>query len=229
MTINVKNESFESFLKTKQNRTLGVRATKDEIYTDEDEYNDLTEFFKQYYPTAFAGPIVRPFYPGGNYEDLTQYPDGCLVFDNPPFSIESEIVKFYNKHNIQYILFAPGNNLNNMYNGCSTWSGCTIHYDAAAFFSQFLTNLDTQPTLHISGDLYNFMRARYYTRYPAKKNVKDMIPDDCYYAGNIPAIARQGKNKTIRLVDDNYNFYRELNGVKVFGGMIAPAGKYDTK
>lgn len=229
MTLNKKNESFESFTENRKKRDLGVRATKDEIYTDQDEYNDLTEFFKQYYPEAFKRPIVRPFYPGGNYEDLTQYPAGCLVFDNPPFSIESKIVKFYNEHNIQYILFAPGNNLSNMRNGCSTWTGCTIHYDAVAFFSQFLTNLDTQQTLHISGELYNFMRNRYSTRHPVKQNLKDMMPDDCFYAGNVQVIARQGKNKTIRLTDDNYNFYRELNGVKVFGGMIAPAGKYDTK
>ncbi len=229
MTINKKNESFESFMKNKEKRNLGIRSTKDEIYTDEDEYNDLTEFFKQYYPEAFNNPIVRPFYPGGDYTDLTQYPNKCLVFDNPPFSIESKIVKFYNEHNIKYILFAVGNNLSNMRNGCSIWSGCAIHYDCVSFFSNFLTNLDTQQTLHISGDLCNFMRKRYYKRNPKNRNTKNIIPADCYYSGNVQTIARQGKNKTIRIKDDEYNFYRSVDGVKVFGGLIAPVDKYNTR
>lgn len=229
MTLNVKNESMNDFIKNKEKRDIGLRATKDEIYTDEDEYNDLADFFKQYYPDDFKRPIIRPFYPGGDYTDLTQYPADCLVFDNPPFSIESKIIKFYNEHNIKYILFAPGNNLSNMRNGCSTWTGCTIHYDVAAFFSQFLTNLDEQQTLHISGELYNFMRSRFFERHPPKKHIKEMLPADCYYSGNIQVMARHGENKTINLTKDSYCFAREFNGTKIFGGCIIPVDKYDAR
>lgn len=41
--------------------------------------------------------IVRPFWPGGDYEDF-DYPTGCVVIDNPPFSILSKIVRFYEDH-----------------------------------------------------------------------------------------------------------------------------------
>lgn len=50
--------------------------------------------------------VVRPFYPGGDYESLV-YPDNCVVIDNPPFSIVSQIVRFYLKRGIKFFLFAP--------------------------------------------------------------------------------------------------------------------------
>ena len=50
--------------------------------------------------------IVRPFWPGGDYENF-DYPDGCVVLDNPPFSIISKICEFYIDHKIKFFLFAP--------------------------------------------------------------------------------------------------------------------------
>lgn len=50
--------------------------------------------------------IVRPFWPGGDFENF-DYPADCVVIDNPPFSIMSKIVRFYEEHNIDYFLFAP--------------------------------------------------------------------------------------------------------------------------
>lgn len=52
-------------------------------------------------------PIVRPFYPGGDYENY-EYPENCVVVDNPPFSILSNIVDFYLSHGVDFFLFAPG-------------------------------------------------------------------------------------------------------------------------
>lgn len=50
--------------------------------------------------------IVRPFWPGGDYERF-EYPDGCVVLDNPPFSILSKICAFYLDRGISFFLFAP--------------------------------------------------------------------------------------------------------------------------
>ena len=55
--------------------------------------------------------IVRPFWPGGDYENF-EYPEGCVVVDNPPFSILSKIQTFFERRMIRYFLFAPGNVLN---------------------------------------------------------------------------------------------------------------------
>lgn len=54
--------------------------------------------------------IVRPFYPGGDYENYA-YPKECVVIDNPPFSILSKIVRFYEEKQIDYFLFAPNKTL----------------------------------------------------------------------------------------------------------------------
>ncbi len=51
-------------------------------------------------------PIVRPFYPGGDYENYI-YPENGVVIDNPPFSILAKIVDFYIDKNIDFFLFAP--------------------------------------------------------------------------------------------------------------------------
>lgn len=50
--------------------------------------------------------VVRPFYPGGDYESF-DYSDGKVVVDNPPFSILSKICKFYRDNHIPFFLFAP--------------------------------------------------------------------------------------------------------------------------
>ena len=50
--------------------------------------------------------FVRPFYPGGDYQAF-EYPDGCTVVDNPPFSILSQIEGFYAERDIPFFLFAP--------------------------------------------------------------------------------------------------------------------------
>lgn len=50
--------------------------------------------------------IVRPFYPGGDFETF-DYSDDCVVLDNPPFSILSKICGFYLDRRISFFLFAP--------------------------------------------------------------------------------------------------------------------------
>ena len=50
--------------------------------------------------------IVRPFWPGGDYERF-EYPEGGVVLDNPPFSILSKICAFYLDRGIPFFLFAP--------------------------------------------------------------------------------------------------------------------------
>ena len=48
--------------------------------------------------------ILRPFYPGGDFEAI-DYQPGDFVVDNPPFSQMSRIVRFYQEHKIDFFLF----------------------------------------------------------------------------------------------------------------------------
>ena len=81
------------------------KKTTDDCYTPPLVYAAIRDWVCKRYDIDPAC-IVRPFYPGGDFVNY-DYPEGCLVLDNPPFSILSEICKFYLSKDIPYFLFAP--------------------------------------------------------------------------------------------------------------------------
>lgn len=81
------------------------KKTTDDCYTPPLVYAAIRDWVCKRY-CVDPSCIVRPFYPGGDFVNH-DYPEGCLVLDNPPFSILSEICKFYLKKDINYFLFAP--------------------------------------------------------------------------------------------------------------------------
>ena len=81
------------------------KLTTDDCYTPDAVYAAVKEWAVLEY--GFEGrEIVRPFWPGADYERF-DYPDGCVVIDNPPFSILTKIKGFYKERGIDYFLFAP--------------------------------------------------------------------------------------------------------------------------
>lgn len=82
------------------------KKTTDDCYTPPPVYAAVRDWVCRRYDIDPA-TIVRPFYPGGDYERF-DYSDGCLVLDNPPFSILTAICKFYLARHIRFFLFAPG-------------------------------------------------------------------------------------------------------------------------
>ncbi len=71
------------------------KKTTDECYTPELVYEAVRGWAVERYDLQ-GREIVRPFYPGGDYEHA-EYPEGCVVIDNPPFSIISKICAYYQK------------------------------------------------------------------------------------------------------------------------------------
>lgn len=80
--------------------------TTDDCYTPPKVYDVVLAWVRSRYQIADDTPIVRPFYPGGNYEAY-DYPAGCVVVDNPPFSCLQRIIRFYARRKIKFFLFAP--------------------------------------------------------------------------------------------------------------------------
>lgn len=74
------------------------KKTTDDCYTPPLVYEAVKTWACKEYDIDPDG-IVRPFYPGGDYEHYV-YPSGCTVLDNPPFSILTKICEFYIQHNI---------------------------------------------------------------------------------------------------------------------------------
>lgn len=79
--------------------------TTDDCYTPPLIYDTVKDWACAQYGID-PGKIVRPFYPGGDYQSYS-YPSDCVVLDNPPFSILTQICEFYLARKIQFFLFAP--------------------------------------------------------------------------------------------------------------------------
>ena len=71
-----------------------------------DVYDAVLAYVKSIYPME-GKEILRPFFPGGDYEHA-EYPDNGVVVDNPPFSMFTKICGFYSERKIPFFLFGPG-------------------------------------------------------------------------------------------------------------------------
>lgn len=82
------------------------KLTTDDCYTPENVYAAVREWVFEHYSLPADTPVVRPFWPGGDYE-REAYPEGCVVIDNPPFSKMKAVEQFYLNNGIRFFLFAP--------------------------------------------------------------------------------------------------------------------------
>ena len=80
--------------------------TTDDTFTPRDIYEAVVEYVGTVVDLSDK-VILRPFYPGGDYENA-EYPDNGVVIDNPPFSLFMKIVRFYVARDIPFFLFGPG-------------------------------------------------------------------------------------------------------------------------
>lgn len=120
------------------------KKTTDDCYTPDNIYEVVKEWAVDEYDIN-PDSIVRPFWPGGDYERF-DYTTGCTVLDNPPFSILSQIVRMYLRNDIRFFLFAPY--LTNFACGneprvCHIVCNAPVIYENGAVVNTcFLTNLD---------------------------------------------------------------------------------------
>lgn len=137
--ISEEDEEYQEFLEK-----FKLKKTTDDCYTPAPVYEKVAQYVAETYGVSPAS-FVRPFYPGGDYQRET-YPKGCVVVDNPPFSIMSEILNFYKERGIRFFLFAPTLTLFSS----SSSSSCTalpcalpvIYENGASVNTSFLTNLE---------------------------------------------------------------------------------------
>ena len=119
------------------------KKTTDDCYTPQEVFDVVLSWVVQEYGVD-SNRIIRPFYPGGDYESA-EYPDGYTVVDNPPFSIFKKICDFYEERHIPFFLFSPHiTGLGGHYkNSCFISTGVNIIYENGANVNtSFRTNLD---------------------------------------------------------------------------------------
>ena len=120
------------------------KKTTDDCYTPEPVYNAVRDWVCAKYGVDPAC-IVRPFWPGGDYEHYNYAADSVVV-DNPPFSILTKICTDYITRGILFFLFAPaltafsGRSIFRQVNHIC--AHCDIVYDnGARVRTGFVTNL----------------------------------------------------------------------------------------
>lgn len=149
-----KTEDYQKFL----DKFKPVYTT-DDCFTPPEVYEAVKKWVLAHYGIPEDRKIVRPFYPGGDYEHF-EYPDGCLVLDNPPFSMLSDILRFYCSKGIDFFLFCDSRFFAN-YLKMSNAVACdySVTYENGAIVNtSFLTSLGDDRVL-ISKKLTDAIKA----------------------------------------------------------------------
>ena len=198
------------------------KLTTDDCYTPENVYQCVRDWAVRHYGLDGA-EILRPFYPGGDYQNA-EYVDGCVVIDNPPFSILSEICRFYNERNIPYFLFAPTLTLFSIAAGSCNYvlAGVGVTYaNGAVVNTSFVTNLGKWK-IEADPELYQLVKAA------DDENRHEAAAELPWYVYPpellTPAAYRLAKyGQTLRVRAEDAAFVRALDaqrasGTAIFGG-----------
>lgn len=94
------HEDYEGFVEK-----FKPKLTTDDCMTPPAVYEAVAGYVSDRFGVDRAD-MVRPFWPGADYESA-EYPEGCCVVDNPPFSILAKIKRFYEARGVRYFLFCP--------------------------------------------------------------------------------------------------------------------------
>lgn len=200
------------------------KKTTDDCYTPPKVYDALLSWVKERYQIGDEVRIIRPFYPNGDYE-REDYNGDCIVVDNPPFSILSSIVRFYQKNGIRFFLFSPTLTLFNSLNTSGVTAIPTdvsiVYENGAVVNTSFLTNLSPEIRVEGSVDLYRLMcKAQNKAQNPDKPKYE--YPPEVVSAARIARLVRFGVNYKISTRESI--FIRELDAQKPFGKSIFGGG-----
>lgn len=154
-------EDYESFVKKFDQERA---KTTDDCYTPPAIYEAVLDWLKGKVDLS-GKEIMRPFYPGGDYK-TELYHSNCVVVDNPPFSILTEILTFYIAMGVKFFLFAPAltmttasvagrNDVDVTYIVC----GVTVTYaNGAGVNTSFVSNLFGDVRLWCCHELYRAVK-----------------------------------------------------------------------
>ena len=220
MTLQDVDDEYKAFI----DKFKPKKAT-DDCYTPDNVYTAVLRWVVDEYGID-AEKVVRPFWPGGDYE-REEYPEGCTVVDNPPFSIISAICRRYQSSGVKFFLFAPY-----LTNFSSQMTGCThiitdidvMYENGATVNTAFVTNLQpgtevrTAPALRQA--IYEADRAN---RSQVRKELpKYTYPPNVITATMIGYLSKYGQEFSVS--SDECFFIRQLESQKATGKVIFGSG-----
>ena len=213
------DEEYQEFLKK-----FEAKKTTDDCYTPDNIYGAVRDWAVEKYEIGNAA-IVRPFYPGGDYKS-EKYPSGCVVIDNPPFSIISEICEWYVSKKIRFFLFAPTLTLLGIMRGAANYVACgcgVVYENGASVNTSFVTNMGDNKIV-AAADLREILDGE------NKKNLKKLhrelpkysYPDEVLTATMLCYMAAHGVS--LEIGDRDAHFIRALDAQKASGKGLFGSG-----
>ena len=212
------SEEYDAFMEKFKHK-----LTTDDVYTPDNVYEALLSWAVAHYSLGDR-PTVRPFYPGGDYQSF-DYPEDCVVVDNPPFSILSDICAWYDEKRIDYLLFAPGLTTFSINAGRCRYLpiGLDVLYsNGASIATSFVTNMGAW-RIELCPDLYAALAApNEANKRAATKTLPkyEYPPSVCSVATN--KLAKYGQ--TLRIGDEDCAFIRALDAQREAGKVIFGGG-----
>ena len=171
--------------------------TTDDCYTPEKVYAAVLDFVQQHAKIE-GKEVVRPFYPGGDFERF-EYPENCVVIDNPPFSIMAKILRFYSLHKVPFFLFAPALTLFSAPELDLTYiiAGASITYaNGAVVATSFISNLFPDLKLWVCPEIVNILKK---AQADQAKSLKGFIyPDNLVTAATLQKLAHHNTSLKVR-------------------------------
>ncbi len=194
--MNKKNVSYEDFIEKYK-----YKKTPDDCYTPPAVYDAVLQWARKHLDIGDR-PVVRPFYPGGDFEHF-DYPEDCVVIDNPPFSIFTKICNWYIEHNIPFLLFGPGTT--SFRKGITSLGiSYSITYENGVRVStSFVTNMMGNLICTTSPDLYQAIKeANQKTQKGnGKEYYKPLYPDNVLRTTMLQRLSRAGIDFQVKAED----------------------------
>ena len=165
--------------------------TTDDTYTPRDVYEAVLTYVRSVYDMTDK-VVLRPFYPGGDYENA-EYPENGVVIDNPPFSLFVPIVEFYTVRNVPFFIFGSGLTITN----CCRYCTAVIIAEQITFENgakikcNFASNLFGNMMIKTAPQLDELLRACPSQVQP-KKLARMEYPDEVLSVGHMPTICKGG-------------------------------------
>ena len=195
------SEEYQEFL-----AKFEAKKTTDDCYTPPIVYEAVADYVERTYGVK-KKHFVRPFVPGGDYEHF-DYPAGCVVVDNPPFSILAEILAFYKEKGIDFFLFAPGLTCLSSVSSSSSCVLCAgveiIYENGASVNTSFCTSFDAgKVRLKSAPELYKVVDEA--AQKAAKENKVELpkysYPDEIVSAAMVNRYSKYGVDFSVPVAE----------------------------
>ena len=210
---NERFEDYDAFIDKHE-----IKKTTDDCYTPPEVYKVIRDYVGELTDLSDRA-VVRPFFPGGDYQRFG-YPEDCIVIDNPPFSIITKIVRWYDQAGIDYFLFAPHITIFDCQAPCSVLTDANIKYaNGAVVKTSFVTNIIRDTRVWLNADLRK--RINDCCDIKEHQNEKKSYPSNVINAASCGKLLSRGFD--LKIPNDESQYVRNIDelqneGMRIFGG-----------